>query len=277
MEAATIDKPEVNDSLDKDNDGAGVETQTVEETPKKKRATKRAAGKGTSKVKEQEEDNEAAKARQEAERRKKEMEEAQAELEALSPSTEPVRWMIGKKPENGGTEKQWSVYVQDKLPYIDRMKFFSLVSRTFAEAIKQSGGAVGGMGDIFGDEEGGSLIERGRRLTQRDLTDASQFMALAFELVGYVDTFLIDCYVIMLNVPRAERQWARNRFNETWDPDNEKWGLTDEEHERILEIFIDQNYEEIRSFFVVTLPNMGRRIALHEKSRDRESKSDQSK
>src|SRR3954471_1707806 len=206
--------------------------------------------------------------------REEEMEEARKALDALEPSIAPVRWMIGKTPEFGGNEKQYSIYVQDKLPWMQRQRFFALVSRTFSNALKQSGGDVGGMGDIFGDE-GGSLIERGRKLTQRDLTDAAQFMSLAFELVGYSADFLVEVYLILLDVPRAEHEWARMRFSEGWDPEREKWGLKDEDNEKIIQTFIDQNYEEIRRFFVVTLPSMGRRISLHERSKDRESKSDQ--
>jgi hypothetical protein len=217
------------------------------------------------------------KRRREEKKREEEMEEARKALEALEPATEPVRWMIGKTPEFGGNEKQYSIYVQDKLPWMQRQRFFSLVSRTFSQALKQSGGAVGGMGDIFGADEGGSIIERGRRLTQRDLTDASQFMTLAFELVGYSADFLIECYLILLDVPREELVWARARFTEGWDPEREKWGLKDEDNEKIIQVFIDQNYEEIRSFFVETIPNLGKRISLHERSRDRASKSDQSR
>ena len=55
-------------------------------------------------------------------------------------------------------------------------------------------------------------------------------MTLAFELIGYSADFLIDCYVILLDVPRTEREWARMRFSEPWDPDKEKYGLRDEQH-----------------------------------------------
>lgn len=268
MAEQTIDKPDVIE---------GEATEVEPDEPQEETAPKRTGRKPkVSKAEEQAQDVEAQRAEKAEKEREREIEEAREELDKLEPSNKPVRWMIGKTPEHGGTEKQYSIYVQDKLPWMPRQQFFALVSRTFAQALKASGGNVGGMGDIFGDE-GGSLIERGRRLTQRDLTDASQFMALAFELVGYSPDFLIDCYVILLDVPRAERAWAQARFSETWDPEKEKWGLKDEQHEEIIQTFIDQNYEEIRRFFVVTLPAMGRRVALHERSRDRASKSDQSK
>jgi hypothetical protein len=258
-ETAELDKPDAIPDEKPEAEGA----EPVEEAPKRRR---KPTG---SKVEEQAADAEEQQKAVEERTREQEIEDARKELDKLDPQTKPKRWMIGKTPEEGGNEKQYSVYVQDKLPWMPRQQFFSLVARTFSQAIKASGGNVGGMGDIFGDDGGGSLMERGRRLTQRDLTDASQFMTLAFELIGYSADFLIDCYVILLDVPRTEREWARMRFSEPWDPGKEKYGLRDEQHEEIIQTFIDQNYEEIRRFFVVTMPTMGRRIALHEKARDR--------
>lgn len=272
-ETAELDKPDVIPA-DKPEPEEGAEPAAEETTPKPRR--KKAASKVEEQAAEAAEDKKAVDERT----REQEIEDARKELDKLDPQTNPVRWMIGKTPEEGGNEKQYSIYVQDKLPWMPRQQFFSLVARTFSQAIKASGGNVAGMGDIFGDE-GGSLMDRGRRLTQRDLTDASQFMTLAFELIGYSADFLIDCYVILLDVPRSERDWARMRFSEPWDPKREKYGLKDEQHEEIIQTFIDQNYEEIRRFFVVTLPKMGRRISLHEKATDRdtiegrESRSDQ--
>lgn len=276
---ATIDKPDAKDEAI--TKGAGDEsvvddTSTTTAANQDEGRPKKRGGKAGTKVEQQDRDAKPGKAKDEA-LREKEIAEAQADLEALDPSTIPVQWQIGKTPEHGGTEKQYSIYVQDKLPYMRRAQFFSLVSRTFSEAIKQAGGGgvSGNLADLFGGEDGGSLIERGRRLTQRDLTDATQFMSLAFELIGYHPDFLIDCYIILLNVPRDERGWARARFAEPWNPDDNKWGLKDDEHERIIQIFIDQNYEEIRRFFVETLPALARRVALHEKAKDRSSKKDQ--
>lgn len=215
---------------------------------------------------------------EEEEERKREeaLEKAQKELEALDPQTKAKRWMIGKPPEYGGGERDYAIYVQEKLPWMARQKFFSLVGRTMATAIKASGGDVGGMSDVFGDD-GGSLIERGRRLTSRDFSDASSFMALAFELVGYAPNFLSECYCIWLNVPRLDRDWARERFNEPWNPEADDWGLKDEDHEEIINTFIDQNYEEIRRFFAEVLPRMAKRISLHERGVDRKTQDRKSK
>jgi hypothetical protein len=279
---STIDKTV--DAGREEEDDEGTAKSKVEPLPKRSRKKKEEASNeadsngstnGQSKT-----DQQALEAAQEAKKqqeksREQEINEASEALDALSPQIEPVRRMIGKPPEMGGKENQYSIYVQDMLPWMDRQVFFSHVGRTFADAIKATGGDFGGMNDVFGDE--GSIIERGRALTQRDFGDAASFLTLAFELVAHSPMFLVDCYVIILAVPRDERRWARARFAEPWKPENDQWGLKDEEHEDIIQTFIDQNYEEIRRFFVETLPAMGRRLMLHEKSKDRQSESDQSK
>lgn len=274
----------MSDTLDKTSvkgDEADEKEDTPAPLPKRKRASKTekseasddsvaVEGNGKSKVEEQAADA-AAQAKKDIEKsHEAEIEEARAELEALSPTTEPVRWVIGKPPEHGGKENQYSIYVQDKLPWMDEKVFFSHVARTFANAIKSTGGDFGGMADVFGDEEGGSIIERGRRLGQRDFGDAASFLTLAFELVAYSPMFLVDCYIIILGVPRDDRRWARLRFAEPWDPEKDKWGLKREDHKKIIDTFIDQNYEAIRSFFVDELPAIAKRVMLHERSKDRE-------
>lgn len=201
-----------------------------------------------------------------------EIEKARDELSALDPWNEPRRWVIGKGPEQGGKEDQYMVLVQEKMPWMRRAQFFSLVAKTFSTAIKASGGNVGGLSDVFGDEEGGSLIERGRRLTQRDFSDATQFMALAMELVGYSPDFLVNCYCIWLDVPRRDRGWAMARFREEWAPEKDRYGLKDEDHTELIQTFIDQNYEAIRDFFVEELPAIGKRAALHEKAGGKDRK-----
>src|SRR5574339_119165 len=87
--------------------------------------------------------------KEEQERQEKEIEEARADLEKLAPQTGAHRWVIGKGPEHGGNQNDYRVFVQEKLPWIPRGKFFALVSRTMSDAIKVSGGDIGGMADVF--------------------------------------------------------------------------------------------------------------------------------
>lgn len=207
----------------------------------------------------------------EADENQKKQDEA---LESLQPTKiEPKVWIIGKPPEAGGTPDEYSAYTQKSLGYMQRMRFFALVSKTLGTALKEGG--AGGMSDIFG---GGSLSERAAELTQSDFQDASSFMSLALSLMEYTPDFLIDCYILLLEIPDGERRWARRVMEQRYDPDNNQWGLSDATGWGIIETFIEQNYEDIREFFVGKLPQLMQQVQAKEKARvDRESASGQSK
>jgi len=195
------------------------------------------------------------------------VEEARLELEALQPTTHAVRRLIGKPPEHGGKETEYAVYVQEPMPYMARAKFYSLVTRTISEAIKATGGEVGNLNELMSGN--GSLLERSRNFVARDISDAAGFMALIFELMGEMPDFLTDCYMLWLDVPRKDYDFAKYIFHSNYDPENNKWGLKDEVHVEILETFIDQNYENIRQYFLETLPGIVARASLHERSKNR--------
>lgn len=190
----------------------------------------------------------------------KESEEA---MEILEPKVEAKRWVIGKPPERGGKSTEYSIYVQQPLGYMARNRLFALIGRTMSAAIRQSGGSVGGMDDIFGMGSG-SIIERGRRLASQDLADASQFFSLAMELVGYSPEFLGEFYAIVLEVPYGDRGWFKQVIEQPYRPDEDKWGMEEDAGVEIIHIFIDQNYEDIRRFFVVKLPQIAKRANQRE-------------
>lgn len=184
-------------------------------------------------------------------------------VEILDSHTDPVRWIIGKGPELGGNENTYSVYYQRKLGYMPRIKFFAMVTKTIGSAIK-AGGVVN-LGDAFDMEEGGSLRERASKLTNQDFADAGSFMALAMELMSHSEDFLVNCYIMWLDVPKDERNWAKQVLSQSWDPDNGRYGLKDEDGIKMIEVFIDQNYEDIRRFFVKEIPKLGKRFATRER------------
>jgi hypothetical protein len=187
------------------------------------------------------------------------------------------RWVIGKPPAEGGKEEEYSVYIQQPLGWVARTRFFSLVSAAMSKAIRATGGEVAGMGDVFG-EGGGTIRERASKLSQRDFQDASSFASMAMELSAYVPDLLLECYCVWLQVPNGERYFAKQVFEMPWDPENNKWGLKDEDHRIIIGTFIDQNYEELRGFFTEDLPAIARRVVVNEKARaGRESESAPSK
>jgi hypothetical protein len=204
--------------------------------------------------------------------------EAEEAMEILEPLVDAKTWVIGKPPEKGGKETEYSAYTQMPLGYMARNRMFSLIGRTMSAAIKSTGGSVGGMEDVFG-AGGGTLIERGRRLGSRDFQDASQFFTLAMELVGYAPDFLSDFYAIALEVPIGERGWFREVIEQPYRPDDDKWGLSEDDGIEMIEIFIDQNYEDIRRFFTEKLPRIGKRASQREQEhkKSHESASPQSK
>src|SRR5262245_42030127 len=120
------------------------------------------------------------------------VQESEDAIEILEPKIDAKRWLIGKPPERGGKDTQYSVYIQQPLGFMARNRLYALIGRTMATAIKTTGGTVGGMDDIFGSGSGGTLIERGRRLSQQDFADASSFFTLALELVSYAPDFLSE-------------------------------------------------------------------------------------
>jgi hypothetical protein len=198
--------------------------------------------------------------------------EADEALEILEPLTDGKPWVIGKPPEKGGKETEYSVYTQLPLGYMARNRLFSLIGRTMSLAIKATGGSVGGMEDVFGSG-GGTLIERGRRLGSRDWQDATQFFSLAMELIGYAPDFLSDFYAIVLDVPVGERGWFREVIEQPYRPDDDKWGLSEDDGIEMIERFIDQNYEDMRRFFVERLPGIAKRAAQQERGQKKDQES----
>lgn len=190
-------------------------------------------------------------------------EEEEDPLEILEPKAEPHVWIIGKPPEKGGEPDEWSRYVQRPLGYMARMRFFALVSGTVAKAMKEGGGVSLGGADFLSTD--GSLRDRAEQLTSSDFEDAGSFMALALQLIGYAPDFLIECYAIWLDVPPQERNWFRRVLNQSYDPDHNRWGITDEQGLEMVEVFIDQNYKDIREFFSGKLPALARRVQERER------------
>jgi hypothetical protein len=211
----------------------------------------------------------AEKREQEQEDRRRKREEDMDALEDLSSAR---TWVIGKPPELGGKENQYSVYTQKPLGYFQMMRFMSMVANTISEAVK-SGGTVQ-LEDLWG-EEGLSWRERGQRLRSQDFSDAGSFIAMGFKLIAYAPDFLLDCYCLFLDVPAgAEREWAKRVMSRPWDPDNNQYGLKEEDGDEIVQTFIDQNYEDIRTFFVEKLPKWVLRLSKQE--RDRKQKNEAS-
>lgn len=192
--------------------------------------------------------------------------------EVLEPLVDSKRWIIGKPPELGGKETQYGVYYQRPMGFIARGRWFALLGKTLSGAIRTTGGSIGGMDEIFGKGDG-TIIERGQRLREHDFKDASSFFALAMELVGENADFLVNSYVLWLDVPYEEKNWIKKVLEQPWDPDHDRWGLSEDAGMEMIELFIYQNYEDIRRFFLEKIPKLAKRVSQIEKNRKKEDSS----
>lgn len=195
-----------------------------------------------------------------------ELKKVEEDDEILQPLVDAQRWVIGKPPELQGKSTEYSVYWQRPLGFMARNRFIALVTKTMSVSIRATGGDIGGMGDVFGEGEG-TIVERGKRLREHDFKDASSFFALAMELIGYAPEFLSECYCLFLDVPVKERGWFKEVIERRYDPDNDQWGLSEEAALEIIELFIYQNYEDMRRFFLEKLPKIAKRVSQMEKAR----------
>lgn len=197
---------------------------------------------------------------------KTELEKAEEDFKVFEPKVDPKRWCIGKPPQEpyAGDEDEYEFYIQRPLSHIQRGKFFGLVMRTIALSIKQGGGLELPFGDVLGTD-GGSLQQRYQQFTQQDITDVTSFVTMMFTLASHADDFIVDCWLIMLQVPGTDRVWFRQVIDQRWDPENEEWGITEKDTVELMERFFDQNYEEVRDFFVTDLARFGAKIAAKER------------
>lgn len=196
---------------------------------------------------------------------KTDLEKAEADLAVFESLAEPYKWIIGKPKDLGGEEDEYEIYIQRPLSHVQRSKFIGLVMRTIARAIKEGGGVELPFGDAL-DPEAGSLQQRARMVMQQDITDVTSFVTVMFTLASYAEDFITDCYIIILQIPQEDRRWFRKVIDQRWDPKNEEWGITEKNTVNLLSRFFDQNYEEMRDFFVDGLGAMFRKMAAKEKA-----------
>lgn len=168
-------------------------------------------------------------------------------LATLKPKAEPKPWTIGKG-ENSKT------YVQRPLTYFAKMEWFGLVGEVIDQAMAGDKGLR--IGSLFEmpNMEGGVI-------SASAFSDADTFVQAVGKILTYAPDFLQKSYCIWLAVPDHERYWAREVM--ALPPD--EGGLTDDEGIEIIEIFIDQNWDAVESFFRDKIMSLRDRIQSHRK------------
>jgi hypothetical protein len=164
-------------------------------------------------------------------------------LDIIEPKKEPKTWVVGKSDYE-------RTYVQRELSFIGKMQWFSLVGEVLDKAM--SGEDRLSVNSLLSAP--GSM---GGQLSVADFRDADMFVQAIGKLLVHAPDFLQKSYCIWLGVPDYERDLVKNIMALPAD----EGGLTDEQGMEIIEIFIDQNYEALDSFFREKLGRLQRRVA----------------
>jgi hypothetical protein len=165
-------------------------------------------------------------------------------LDIIEPKAEPHLWRIG--PE--GAEEE---YIQKPLTFIGKMKWFSLVGDALDKAL--TGDNAISLNSFFEAPTG-----RPGELRAGDFRDADTFVQAIGKLLAVAPDFLTDSYCIWLGVPEYDRRRVAEIMEVT---------LTDDDGMEIIEIFLDQNYEALASFFGERIGRLQRRVEALNKIR----------
>lgn len=138
------------------------------------------------------------------------------ELDILDPKAPTKDWTF----TDGDTTM---TYTQKPLTFFGKIEFFSLVGDTV---------------DKLNTEENPLNITELFGAT----ASFDSLVAVLARVAGQAPEALQEAYCIFLAVPGGERLWVKNRLEND---------LSDEDGMGILELFIDQNADELKSFFDV--------------------------
>ena len=163
-----------------------------------------------------------------------------AVIETLDPKYISREWKV---TDHYGGEVLERTYVQRPLSFMGKLEFFSLLGRTLQSALQEEGAdALAGL----------VVTAQSATAPSGGINGMDDAVALMTRLAQYVPEFVLDSCVIALRVPKGEREWVKS----VWETD-----LSDDDGMEMVEIFIEQNAEALRDFFVQRVPKLGQRIS----------------
>ena len=171
-------------------------------------------------------------------------EPAEDVLDVIVPRSEPQVWTLGLPPD----ERE---YVQRELSMIQKFQWFGEVGDVIDKAL--SGENAMTIGHLF---EAPSGMRGGASFDPNSLREADTFLQALSKLVKYAPSFIQDSFVIWLNVPDHEIDWAKEVMKLTKD----EGGFSDDETIAIIEAFIDQNWPAIEHFFREKVGQIRKRV-----------------
>lgn len=137
-------------------------------------------------------------------------------------------------------------YEQKPLGIVGKMRLFQVLADAFNQAYRDDGGRT--IGALFG-VDATQWDGESESINLGDLTGGVDFFAGLMKLAQYAPDLVLDVYCIALRVPTHEWAWTKEVMERPVD----EGGLSDDDGIAILETFIDQNGEALKSFFVEKL------------------------
>lgn len=137
-----------------------------------------------------------------------------------------------------GVEPQVYTFNQKPLSFFGKLEVFSVIGGALDKAMSGPDGLT--IGALL---DGPSPVSG--ELTETNFKDADTFVRAIAKLVQYAPDVFSDLYLVILNVPRGDRDAVRQIISLPED----EGGLSDEDGAGILETFIDQNWEVMVDFF----------------------------
>lgn len=148
---------------------------------------------------------------------------------------------VAGREENKKFERD---YVQKPLSYLAFGEFTGLIGRSLAAAMKGPDGlsldriTPGGASIPLEFKDGSvSIVDNGEDVIDPIIQGIAT-------LASYVPDFMAECQCIWLRVPRQERL----HLIDIWARPVDEGGMSMDEGEEMLNIFIEQNYEELNTF-----------------------------
>ncbi len=155
-------------------------------------------------------------------------------------------------------------YVQRPLSYTAMLQFTGMIGERIHGIMSGPDGVsldklVGGIGPDINITDARSLLAR------EDFMGLDSFVTSMAKIAYFAPDFIEDCQCIWLRVPHGER----NALKELWAQPPERGGLSMDDGEEMLDLFLAQNYQELEDFFVVRLRRLWEKVQLLRSRKDR--------
>lgn len=141
-------------------------------------------------------------------------------------------------------------YTQGPLSYTGMLQFTGLIGDRISAVMSQGVSLESVLGDV--GVIAGALSQDGGGLSRDDFAGVDSFIRGLAKLATYMPDIVEDSQCIWLRIPLHERPVVK----EIWGRSPDEGGLSMQDGEDMLSLFIAQNYQELEDFFVERLPRV---------------------